>query len=386
MDRREFLQIGTQWTTLLWAAGVSKWAEGLEDTPRYRGLLTFIAGEKVPGNYLEAKIVTPPGHLSLVTGSGHIANSFAIPFLGHEVIQHPKAPHLIVLLEKWGTRACLFDCAKGSVTKLIDLSSGRRFFGHGLLSDDGNYLYSGDMNDAGDKGVISIWKFPELTLIKEIPSGGLFPHDMAWSNDRSRLFIANNGAYKSSFERKVSPDYGAPTICEISLAQSKIVAKYSAPISESHWVTHLKVGKQGYGVFGGNYQTAQGQMPLVGSFRIGGKAQALDLKNKIDPLNADANPAFSVCMDETTGLAATTVSRSNCTVVWNYKTNQLLKVLKHPNPSGVVFNRDQNSFLVSGYSTIDNFGYLDGIRISDLSMTRIAKSKFLRVNTHMTYL
>lgn len=118
-----------------------------------------------------------------------------LSFRPHEVAQNPVHPTEMFALQKWGRTAAFMRWQSGRCS-VSNLSSGKdcRFFGHACYSQDGQWIYVAEMNDARDQGEISVRRTDTGKVEERFWSGGIYPHQLSFDRGRpERLLVVNAG-------------------------------------------------------------------------------------------------------------------------------------------------------------------------------------------------
>ncbi len=149
------------------------------------------------GDWVESFIekVDPPLASEIVffdPGSMRLKN-FKVPFRVHMLVQNPKQREQLVMVSKWGRQIASFDRARGKITKVKELPEGRRFFGHAAWDSEAGGFWVTEQDDKKIAGRLTL-RGPDLEVIREYSSFGIFPHEIRMI-EPGVLLAANSGDY-----------------------------------------------------------------------------------------------------------------------------------------------------------------------------------------------
>lgn len=116
-----------------------------------------------------------------------------LPDRGHAAAAHPYLPHVVAFARRPGKFALVIDCRTGETLGELTAGEGRHFYGHGVFSADGAWLFMTGNDYEAARGVIELRAVAEdYRLVAEFSSGGIGPHDISLLPDGT-LAIANGG-------------------------------------------------------------------------------------------------------------------------------------------------------------------------------------------------
>jgi len=138
---------------------------------------------------------------ALLSSDGDLISTATLPSRGHDVVQCPNTGKFVAFARRPGVFAAIFDKGGkplGSITSPKD----RHFYGHGVFSHDGRFLFATENDFENARGIIGIYRIGETQTdrVGEFFSGGIGPHDICISEDGTQLIIVNGGI-------ETHPDY-----------------------------------------------------------------------------------------------------------------------------------------------------------------------------------
>ena len=87
---------------------------------------------------------------------GHVVFDLPLPGRGHGAAFRPAAPECVVFARRPGTFAVVIDIDRGEALRRIDTAAGRHFYGHGLFSPDGRYMFTSENDFEAGRGMVGI--------------------------------------------------------------------------------------------------------------------------------------------------------------------------------------------------------------------------------------
>jgi len=265
-------------------------------------------------------------------------STIGMQFFGHGIVPDPVNPELVSIFEKRGKGACEIDLKQGIVTRTIETSANREFYGHGAYSNDGSLLYCTETIVEGDyKGIIAVRDAKTHNYLGEFPSFGSSPHDCRLVDDGKTLVITNGGG-------KI--DGIAPNVSYIDVATETLIDSLSFDTQTIN-AGHLDI-------------TSSGKLAVVSAQRSGLPEKALggiSIKQQDNKLHTITQPkklierlydeSLSVCINESNDVVGVTTPTGNLVSFWNLNTSQLLHYYILPNPRGIELTLDGKYFVVS---------------------------------------
>lgn len=156
---------------------VPTWADA--GTPRY-----LSAGATSDGRYV----------LCGLSSALNVLFRIPLPARGHAAAAHPTRPEAVAFARRPGTFAIVIDCVSGEEKARLDAPQGRHFYGHGVFSADGNWLYTTENDFEAGRGRVGVWDvLAGYSRVAEFDSGGIGPHDIKRMPNSEILVIANGG-------------------------------------------------------------------------------------------------------------------------------------------------------------------------------------------------
>ncbi len=118
-----------------------------------------------------------------------------LPDRGHGVALHPSGAQLAVFGRRPGWFVDLINLETQTLAYRIQPQANRHYYGHGVFSADGQYLFCSENDYANGVGMIGIYATKNGDYLGEIPSHGIGPHEIGLIGDDNTLVVANGGIH-----------------------------------------------------------------------------------------------------------------------------------------------------------------------------------------------
>lgn len=223
-----------------------------------------------------AAAAKPDGSFALcgITDGFDIAFEIALPSRGHAAAAHPIRPEAVAFARRPGTYALVIDCITGDQKARLNSPEDRHFYGHGVFSQDGNWLFTPENDYEMGRGRIGVWDVSNgYNRAGEFGSGGIGPHDIKRLPGTDTLVVANGGidTHPESGRAKLNIPTMQPNLSYITAGH--IVESMNLPLEmHKNSIRHLAVSRNGAVAFGMQWQGEAGVTSLVGLHRMGAEA------------------------------------------------------------------------------------------------------------------
>ncbi|NRB34714.1 MAG: DUF1513 domain-containing protein [Rhodobacteraceae bacterium] len=204
---------------------------------------------------------------------GEILFKLPLPDRGHAAASHPSRPEAVCFARRPGRFAFVIDCMTGEKIAQMDAPEGRHFYGHGVYSADGAWLYTTENDYDAARGVVGVWDVKNgYRRAKEVASGGIGPHDIKRLSGTDILVVANGGI-------ETHPDSGRTKLNLAMMQPNLSYLDHTGAILEHAElpkdmrlgsIRHMAVCPDGVVAFGLQWQGDPAEVfPLVGVHRRG---------------------------------------------------------------------------------------------------------------------
>jgi hypothetical protein len=290
-------------------------------------------------------------------------------FFGHGIVPDPVNPELVSVFEKHGKGACEIDLKRSTVTRTIETSPNREFYGHGAYSPDGKLLYCTETIVEGDyQGVIAVRDAKTHDYLGEFPSFGSSPHDCHLIDNGSTMVVTNGGG---------ALDGIAPNVSYIDVHSESLIEKVKFDAAHVN-AGHLDI-------------TSSGELAVVSAQRGGLPVKSpggISIRQG-DVLHTLSEPAelvqrlydesLSVCINEQNGIVGATTPDGNLLTFWNIDNGKLLHYYIMQGPRGIELTLDGKYFVVSfgrgdpaeaiAFFSADTLEHVKGLELSNTGIT-----------------
>lgn len=269
-------------------------------------------------------------------------------FQGHGILPHPAQRTRAAVFAKWGPGGCEVDFNSMEVTRDIQPSPGREFYGHGAWSKDGKLLYAVEAEprrEGNYAGHIVVRDADNMQVLGEFPTHGVAPHDCHILDDGKTLAITNGGGGPDS------EDPGCVTFVDIEsheLLERIVVPTYQAghlAITGKSSKGDLAIGNTPHsppGTGKDGYKTVPGGLTLRAS---GG--DALHVSEPADVRSKMLGETLSLAIHEELGITGCTNPDGDIYTFWDVKTGSFLKSFSLDKACGIALTLDKRYFVIT---------------------------------------
>ena len=205
-----------------------------------------------------------------INSQGKIVNTINLPARGHDSLALPQKPgHALVFGRRPNRFALEIDFINGKIVSNFHSQPDSHFYGHGVLSKDGQSLYTTENHYDKKRGLIVVRDTRNYQVIDRFDSGGVGPHELALLPDGKTLVIANGGieTHPDQPRKKLNLPTMQPNLAYLDIASGKVLSSY-APADNQLSLRHLTVSPEGEVFVGAQYQGRKSAIqPLIFSHR-----------------------------------------------------------------------------------------------------------------------
>ena len=320
-SRRQFLQTGSAalFSSLLPATGWPLPADS--DLPR------AVSAARLPGGDHGASGINPQGNRLW---------QLPLPERCHGGCFTPARDRVLVFERRPGWQFHVIRSAEGTLERSIQAEDGEHFYGHGVFSPDGRYLYATINRYQHAEGVIGVFDREQaFRRVDTFPLAGIGPHEVRLHPDGETLVIALGGIETHpDYERiKLNLDTMAPALVLMDRRSGDIRARFQ-PSHHQLSLRHLDVTPAGEIYAGYQFQGPSHQtQPLVTRYRKGTFTEI----NFGDELVPQLNQYIaSVAAHPQDGTVAVTAPKGGLAVVFRGTTGEILQTPAIADCAGVL--------------------------------------------------
>jgi hypothetical protein len=272
----------------------------------------------------------------------------------------------------------LADPQAGAPVLRIDAPAGHHFYGHGVYSPDGRWLFACENDYDKARGVLGVYDATAgYRRESEIDAHAIGPHEMVLLSDGRTLAVANGGilTHPDQERRKLNIDSMQPSLTYIDSVSGELLHDHRLP-ADLHQLSirHLAATADDQVGFVMQYEGPRNRLvPLVG-FHRGEEDLAL----------AEPDPAILRAMRQYCGAAAVDASgrvlaastpRGGAITFWSLAERRYLGSVELGDGCGVAASGEPGGFLASsGSGVLAHHNALSGLSmpLSDPAATAVA--------------
>ncbi|WP_022962610.1 DUF1513 domain-containing protein [Halopseudomonas pelagia] len=366
MDRRHFIKLSLA---------------GLVLTSPLVGCAVLPAGNQ-PQRFLSAVDTVDGRHfIMLADNQGRILASVPVAERCHGGCIRPGSTQVAVFARRPGRALYILDSQDGTLQHQLSSGEQHHFYGHGVFSQDGQYLYATANHFSDGQGHIRVYDAQQqYRWIADFSVGGMDPHELRLHPDGTTLVIAMGGILTHpDYDRiKLNLDSMRPALVLMNSQTGALEQKHE-PSHHQLSCHHLAISSDGIVIAGYQFEgPAWEHPPLIARLdTTSGRFSEIELP--LDRQAAMRNYVASVAISPGGSLAAITAPRGNRVVIVDYVQGRYVQDIELPDAAGVLA-ADQGGFLVT--SGVGGIYHIDE---RTLAVTHLSAEK-LRWDNHLTAL
>ncbi|MBR9876118.1 MAG: DUF1513 domain-containing protein [Vibrionaceae bacterium] len=257
-----------------------------------------------------------------------------IPERGHGVATNQHG-HAVVFGRRPGTFFMVFDYRTGQAIKLHSAKENRHFYGHGVYSHDGNYLFTTEGERGTSRGIVGVYDVrKQYQKMDELSGFGIGPHEVIMMPDGA-LAIGVGGVHTNGRE-PLNLDSMNPSLSYLS-QDGKLLDQISLPDNKLS-IRHLAHDGSETVLCGQQYRGEPDEYPALIAMHTRGD-KMLELKAEPEEWARFNHYVASIAATEEWILA--TSPPGSCYGIWSKATGKLVDLNALPDASGVVLYGDE---------------------------------------------
>lgn len=290
---------------------------------------------------------------------GRLKAILPLPKRGHSFAIDDKRNRAVVFGRQPGFFAKAFRLDGSGRPQVEDLAlpQGHHFYGHGVFSPDGDYVYATENDYRRARGVIGVYDArpgKAYRRVGEFETGGLGPHELLLMPDGDTLCVANGGM-------ETHPDYGKsilnaatmkPSLAYLNRSDGKLLELRTLA---DEWrllsIRHLAIDGDGHIWAGCQYAGTDGRRPAL-VLRHSRGQDLRSLRCPPDQWRTMRNYIGSVTSNAGGTVVATSSPLGGRVFFWDVATGKLLDAVTLPDVCGVAPQGDDGFLLSSGHGLL----------------------------------
>lgn len=299
--------------------------------------LRSLAGDAAQPAIISACDVGRNQHRAGLAGASGL---LTLPERGHHLELDPARPgECLVFARRPGYQIARFNWRSGQQLAWYDYPDNRHGFGHGILAH--GQLYTTDNDIDSGNGLLTVRDPHTLLPLREMPSGGIGPHELKALDDGT-ILVANGGilTLPESGRIKLNRNNMKPQIDIVDPVQGRSIASYTLDDKRLSLRHLARINQHDFAV--ALQYEGDGAAPLVA---IWNAEQGLRLLDAPDAL-ALASNGYAASVAAGADRIACTATKGDAVVFWD-SSGRYLGHVALTKPAGIALSRDQRHFVTS---------------------------------------
>ncbi|MDX1433375.1 MAG: DUF1513 domain-containing protein [Gammaproteobacteria bacterium] len=294
------------------------------------------------------------------TDGGHYVTLFRLPGVvharhrlpgrGHGIVHDAHGARFVVLARRPGRFAVVIDAESGRIVDRFEAPDDRHFYGHGVFSGDGRFLYTTENDFDAGRGVVGVRDAARgFHRAGEFPSHGVGPHQIGLLPGGEALVVANGGirTHPDSGRAKLNVDSMQSSLAIIDASDGALIDRAALDASlHKLSIRHIDVSPRGEVAIAMQHQgPKQDRVPLVAVWRSG----------RVVPCRAPQavwkrmrQYTGSVAFDAGGRYLAVTCPRGNMATLWSAVSGRFLRAFDIDDGCGVAAHAEAGIFVATG--------------------------------------
>lgn len=283
------------------------------------------AEKRLPSSVSAARLAGGENGVSGIDRSGQPLWQLPLPERCHGGCFSPARDQVIVFERRPGWRFHIIDSVHGTLVRSIDAEPEEHFYGHGVFSPNGRFLYATVNRYNEPQGLIGVYdREREYQRIASYPLDGIGPHELRMHPDGNTLVVALGGIETHpDYDRiKLNLDTMAPALVLLDRRNGNIRARFT-PSHHQLSLRHLDVTPAGEIYAGYQFQGPTHEIhPMVARYRKGTFSELRFGDNVLTSLN---HYIASIAAHPEDGTVAVTAPRGGLAVIFDGASGRVLQ-------------------------------------------------------------
>lgn len=301
--------------------------------------------------FLTANDDVAGGHfLSAVDARGALRFTIPVEERCHAAALHPTDPdRAVVVARRPGTSLHDLDLVRGERRRMVRSAPDRHFYGHACWSSDGEVLFTSENDRTRDAGVISVRDGRDLSVLGEMSTAGVGPHEIVLL-DGGRTIAVANGGIATDLEpgggrRNLNVPDMDPSLVYLDVRSGKVLEQVR-PADHFSSLRHLSFGLDGVAAIAAQYEGPDENVRELVAFHPRGAALR-EAQTPREVLVRMERYVASVCVAPRHGVAAATCPRGGLVAFYDVASGELRRTMEMKDVAGVAVSADGERFVLS---------------------------------------
>lgn len=276
---------------------------------------------------------------------GEMQRELPLPARGHGIAIHPMNSQAVAFGRRPGEFMLVFDYQSGETVKLTLAPPARHYYGHGVFSLDGAWLYVTEGEHSTSQGIIGVYSVEQnYTKVEEFRGFGIGPHEIVMKQNGE--LVVGVGGVQTDGRIAQNLDTMSPALVYLS-DRGKLLDNVT--LDDHHLsIRHLAHDGDETILCGQQYRGDPENYPALIAMHKPG--QPLVELNAEPEQWARFNHYIASIAASKDWIVATSPP-GNCYGIWDKHSGELVELQALPDASGVVLDQD-TFYLSSGASLI----------------------------------
>jgi hypothetical protein len=304
----------------------------------------------------------------VVAEDGRVVVTLPLPGRGHGSARRPGHREVIIFARRPGRFALVFDPLTPAPPLRLDAAEGRHFYGHGVYSPDGRWLFACENDYEAARGCIGVYDASaNYRRTNELESYAVGPHEIALLSDGRTLVVANGGieTHPSREREKLNLDSMQPSLAYIDAFSGALLHDHRLP-PDLHQLSirHLAVSPNDQVGFVMQFEGPRNRLvPLVGFHR--GEEEIVLPRPGDSVLRGMRQYCGSAALDSSGQVLAASAPRGGRVTFWSLKERRYLGEVALSDGCGVAASGAPGGFVMSsGFGDLVHHNALTGLSLS----------------------
>ncbi|NVD06822.1 DUF1513 domain-containing protein [Vibrio sp. JPW-9-11-11] len=266
--------------------------------------------------------------------NGQPLRTIPLPERGHGVASHAALGHAVAFARRPGRYFQVFDYRSGESVKLRSADHNRHYYGHGVYSNDGQWLYATEGEASTSRGIIGVYDvLAGYDKVAEFSGFGIGPHEVIVMPD-DKLVIGVGGVHTDG-RAPLNLDTMKPSLSYLN-RNGELIEQVGLGDHKLS-IRHLAHDGADTVLCGQQYRGEPDEYPALLAMHTAG-AELLSLQAEPEQWARFNHYIASIAATDQWILA--TSPRGNCYGIWSKQTLKLVELAPLPDASGVVVQGD----------------------------------------------
>lgn len=301
----------------------------------------------------------------VVAGDGRILATLPLPDRGHGAARRPGQSEVVVFARRPGRFALAFDPLSPEPARRFDAAEGRHFYGHGVFSPDGRWLFACENDYDNARGCIGVYDAAAgYRRESELEAHAIGPHELVLLADGRTLAVANGGiqTHPDRGREKLNIATMQPSLAYIDSQSGSLLHEHRLPAAlHQASIRHIAATADDAVAVVMQYEGPRNDLvPLVGFHR--GEEPDIALPDPGERvLRSLRQYCGAAAIDASGQVLAASAPRGGTITFWSMAERRYLASLPLADGCGVAASGEPGGFLASsGYGRLVHHNALSG--------------------------